>query len=91
MEELTFILLPACLVAGAAVMLSRRLGAGAYVLSVMLSVLAMGAVVIDPAFAPQEDGFVFTLAFMGPFVIFLYSIWGMLFGFPEPSEGRRRR
>lgn len=91
MEELTFILLPACLIAGAAVMLSRRLGAGAYVLSVMLSVLAMGAVVIDPAFSPAESGFVFTLAFVGPFVIFLYSVWGMLFGFPVPAEGRRRR
>ena len=85
MEEITVLLLPACLIAGAAVMLSRKLGAGAYVLSVMLPVLAMGAIAIDPS-----SGYTFTLAFVGPFIIFLYSLWGMLFGFPE-REGRRGR
>lgn len=90
MEEITVLLLPACLIAGAAVMLSRKLGAGAYVLSVMLSVLAMGAIAIDPSLSPESSGYTFTLAFVGPFIIFLYSLWGMLFGFPE-REGRRSR
>gem|GEM_PF-5044468 len=82
MEELTLVLLIACLLSGGAVMLLRKLGAGAYVLSMTMSVLALGAIVSDGPLV-EAGGTDLLLTLVGPFVIFLYSVWGMLFGFKE--------
>lgn len=90
MEELTLILFVASLVSGGAVMLMRKLGAGAYLMSLTMSVLSLGAVVSDESLMASE-GAEPTLAIIAPFIVFLYSLWGMLFGYKEGERWRRRR
>lgn len=85
MEELTMILFCACFVVGGAVMIIRKLGHGAYMLSLVMSVIAIGAIVSDDSVLNAE-GFDLTLMLVPSFVIFLYSLWGMLFGFGKDES-----
>lgn len=84
MEELTMILFGACLAVGAAVMILRKLGAGAYMLSLVTSVLSLGAVVTDEALLADNSDLLLML--IAPFVIMLYSLWGMLFGYGKDES-----
>lgn len=85
MEELTLILFCASLAVGAAVALLKKLSGGAYMMSLTLSVLALGAVVSDEAML-QSSNTELLLAIIAPFIIMLYSLWGMLFGFSKEKD-----
>lgn len=84
MEELTLLLFGGCLAVGAAVMILRKLGAGAYMLSLVMSVLAVGAIVSDDALLGSNQDLI--LMIVAPFVILLYSLWGMLFGYGKDES-----
>lgn len=84
MEELTLLLFGGCLAVGAAVMILRKLGAGAYMLSLVMSVLAVGAIVSDEALLGSNQDLI--LMIVAPFVILLYSLWGMLFGYGKDES-----
>lgn len=86
MMEITVIMLVASLMLGAAVMLYRKPGFGAYVLTVAISVLAIGAAFSDSTIDPE--GLELTIAIVAPFVVFLYGIFGMLF-LKDNRSGRR--
>lgn len=79
MEELTMLLLVACLVSGGVVMTMRKINPSAYMLSLVLSVLAIGAIASDRSLL-EAEGFELTLCIVAPFVVMIYSIWGWLFG-----------
>lgn len=76
MEELTMILLMASLLMGAAVVLVKKAGFRAYMLSLALSIVSIGAVTMDPTMA---EGFDLTFALIPPFAIMMVSMLGMLF------------
>lgn len=79
MQELTILLFGACLMCGAAAMLMKKPGPGAWVLSLVLSVLSLGAVLTDESVITSE-GYDLVLMIVAPFTIFIYSVYGMLFG-----------
>lgn len=87
MQELTMILFVACIAVGAVVMTVRRISSGAYMLSTLMSVCALGAVLTDEAVTTSE-GFDLTLMVVVPFVIFVWSLWLMLFGSKEAKRWR---
>ena len=79
MEELTMLLLVACLVSGGAVMILRKVNPSAFIFSLVMSVLAIGAIASDQSLL-EAEGFELTLCIVAPFVVMIYSIWGWLFG-----------
>lgn len=79
MEELTILLLVACLVSGGVVMTLRKVNPSAFIFSLVVSVLAIGAVASDASLL-EAEGFELTLCIVAPFVVMIYSIWGWLFG-----------
>lgn len=79
MEELTLLLLAACLAYGGAVFLYRKADTRAYSLALVLSVLAVAAVGTDPAFS-ESSGPGFVLGIVAPIAVMIYSIGGMLIG-----------
>lgn len=92
MQEITLLLFVASLACGGAVMIPRKVSSGAWMLSTVMSVLAVAAVLTDESMVGSE-GFDLTLMLIAPFVIFLWSILGMLFrrGADRWREGARRR
>ena len=87
MQELTMILFVACIAVGGVVMIVRKVSPHAYMMSTLMSVSALGAVLTDEAVTTSE-GFELTLMVVVPFVIFVWSLWLMLFG---PKEAKRWR
>lgn len=79
MQELTIILFAASLVCGAASMMMKKTSSGGWALSLVLSVLAIGAALTDDSLVSSE-GYDLTLVLVAPFVIMVYSVYGMLFG-----------
>ena len=79
MQELTMILFVACIAVGAVVMTVRRISPGAYMLSTLMSVTALGAVLTDEAVTTSE-GFDATLMIVAPFIMFVWSLVSWLFG-----------
>ena len=84
MEELTLLMFGACLAVGAATMILRKLGSGAYMLALVMSVLALGAIVSDESLLASNQDLILML--VAPFVIMLYSLWGMLFGYRKDDS-----
>lgn len=82
MQEITMMLFLACLASGGVVMIARKVNPSAFLLSLVLSVLSIGAIVSDEAIL-AEDGRTMVLMMVAPFVVFVYSIWGMLFYKPR--------
>lgn len=80
MEDLTMLLLAASLLMGAAVVLYRKAGSRAYLLSLALSVVAIGAITMDPT---MTEGFDMTFALIPPFAVMMVSVLGMLFAKEE--------
>lgn len=79
MEDLTLLLFVGCLVSGGAVMILRKVNPSAYLFSLVMSVLSIGAIASDESLLAAE-GFELTLCIVAPFVLLIYSIWGWLFG-----------
>ena len=79
MQELTIILFVASLAMGALAMSIRKPQTGTYVLSTVLSVLAIAAVLTDEAVMTSE-GFDATLMIVTPFIMFVWSLVSWLFG-----------
>lgn len=79
MQELTIILFVASLAMGALAMSIRKPQTGTYVLSTVLSVLAIAAVLTDEAVMTSE-GFDATLMIVAPFIMFVWSLVSWLFG-----------
>lgn len=67
-----------CLLSGGAVMVARKVNPSAHLLSLVMSVLSIGAVVTDTTVASSGE-FDLVLMIVAPFVVFIYSVWGMLF------------
>lgn len=76
MEDLTMLLLAASLLMGAAVVLYRKTGTRAYMLSMALSIVAIGAVTMDPS---MSEGYDLTFSIIPPFAVLMVSVMGMLF------------
>lgn len=80
MEDLTLLLLAASLLMGAAVVLYRKAGSRAYMLSLALSVVAIGAITMDPT---MSEGYNMTFSVIPPFAVLMVSVLGMLFSKEE--------
>ena len=81
------ILFVACIAVGGVVMIVRKVSPHAYMMSTLMSVSALGAVLTDEAVTTSE-GFELTLMVVVPFVIFVWSLWLMLFGSKEAKRWR---
>ncbi|MBP5204004.1 MAG: hypothetical protein J6Z16_05250, partial [Candidatus Methanomethylophilaceae archaeon] len=79
MEDLTLLMLIACVAYGGAVFLYRKADSRAYSLAMVLSVVAVGAVVTDPAFV-GSPGPSLALGIVAPITVMISSIGGMLLG-----------
>lgn len=80
MEDLTMLLLAASLLMGAAVVLYRKAGSRAYMLSMALSIVAIGAIMTDPG---MSEGYDMTFSIIPPFAVLMVSVMGMLFSKEE--------